>query len=196
MNRTPGIVEPPRELVERAQQGDTDALDRLVRELAPLCYRWCLARTGDPADAEDLRQTVLTAVVRKLGDFRHDARLTSWLFRLVQNGAIDRERSRERRRDRVEKHGALDPVRSHEPPRDVVDRSRLLERVRESFMDLTTRQREVFELSELGGLNSSEVAETLGISESTVRVTLLRARRTIRREILRTDPELVEAFLS
>lgn len=79
-------------------------------------------------------------------------------------------------------------------PEAAVDRDRLLARVRASFRSLTPRQREVFQLVELEGWTAVEAAGQLEIAPATARVLLLRARRTIREDILRTDPELVEAY--
>ena len=207
-------AEPSPALLERARGGDREALETLLRRIHPLVHRWSLVRTGDAAEADDLAQEVLVRVVRQLGSFRGDARFTSWLYRVVGNAAIDRARRRRRRRERTEEWEMLQeagragasersgtdepgrPGQVEEGPADRIDRARLLERVRQCYLGLTERQRQVFDLCELEGLPSTEVGERLDIAPATVRVTLLKARRAVREEILRTDPELVEAFLS
>lgn len=83
-------------------------------------------------------------------------------------------------------------TRTGSDPGAAVDRDRLLARVKECFLELSERQREIFEMCELEGRPPAEVAELLGVAPSTVRVTALRARRAIRERILETDPELVE----
>lgn len=183
--------------VARARGGDRAALEEVLRSVHPLVYRWALARTGDPTRADDLAQEALIRVVRRIGSFRGEARFTSWLYRIVANVATDQAR-RERRRDTgKEALEMLETTPSRPPdPERALDRARLLDRVRRSFLGLTERQREIFDLAELQGFEAAEVGELLGIAPSTVRVTLLRARRIVREEILRTDPELVEAFFS
>lgn len=196
--------EPPPQLLERARQGHPEALEALVRLVHPRVYGWCLGRTGDPAEADDLCQQVLIRALRKLDTFRGEARFTSWLFQIVRNEAMSRGRSRTRRERRTR---PLDPeggaeagqdaegAAPREDPAAAVDRERLLDRVEACFLALSPRQRQVFQLVELEGRSAAEVARELDVAPSTVRVLLLRARRAIREEILRTDAELVEAVL-
>jgi RNA polymerase sigma-70 factor, ECF subfamily len=196
--------EPPPELLERAREGCPEALETLVRLIHPRVYGWCLARTGDRVDADDLCQQVLIQVLRKLDTFRGEARFTSWLFRIVRNEAVSRGRSRARREDRLRElipQGEAAPPEdgaSRAPPEDpagAVDTERLLSRVEECFLALSPRQRQVFQLVELEGWSAADAARELGVAPATVRVLLLRARRAIREEILRTHAELVEAVL-
>lgn len=193
---TEHVDEPPADLLRRARSGERGALRDLLEQIQPLVRRWALARTGDPADADDLVQQVLVTVVRRMGSFRGDARFTSWLYRVVANADVDRRR-RARSTEGTEEGKEMLPraIATVARPGDTLDRDRLLARVGACFLALGGRQREVFELCELEGRDSVEVGELLGMAPSTVRVVLLRARRAVREEILRTDPELVEAFL-
>jgi len=196
--------EPPAELLERAREGCPKALEALVRLVQPRVYGWCLARTGDRVEADDLCQQVLIQALRKLDTFRGEARFTSWLFRIVRNESVSRGRSRARREERVRElvpegeTAPLEDTAGPAPPEDpgrAVDTERLLERVEACFLDLSPRQRQVFQLVELEGWSAADAARELGVAPATVRVLLLRARRAIREEILRTDAELVEAVL-
>lgn len=197
--------EPSPDLLRLAREGEREALGRLLRSVQPLVYRWCLARTGDPVDAEDLSQDVLVKAVRGLNTYRGSARFTTWLFGIVRNTAISRHRRRRPHGARGEElpeelpaslDGRALETEAGPPlgPEAAVDRDRLLARVRASFRSLTPRQREVFQLVELEGWTAVEAAGRLEIAPATARVLLLRARRTIREDILRTDPELVEAY--
>lgn len=193
---TEHVAEPDADLLRRARSGERGALRDLLEQIQPLVRRWALARTGDPADADDLVQQVLVTVVRRIGSFRGDARFTSWLYRVVANAEVDRRRRARRAEGKEEEREMLQrAIATAAGPADTLDRDRLIARVGACFLALGGRQREVFELCELEGRDSVEVGELLGVAPSTVRVTLLRARRAVREEILRTDPELVEAFL-
>ena len=61
--------------------------------------------------------------------------------------------------------------------------------------DLPGRQREVFQMSELQGLNSPEIGKILKMDPGSVRAALFKARRTLRRQILQQHPEFVEEYL-
>lgn len=195
-----GVDDIDRGLVARARDGDREARNALVERLWPSIHRWSLVRTGDPDDAADLAQRAAIRMLRHLDDFRGEAALSSWVYRIVRSTSLDDARKRRRRRSREERYEReglrerLEGTARGPDPEDELTRCRLKERVIEAFGALTERQREIFEMVEFGGREPTEVARLVGVAPSTVRVTLLRARRTLREEVLRTDPALVEAF--
>ena len=182
-------------LIRRAQKGEPEAFDELIRQKYRLIYRWALVKTGDADDAEDVTQRVLIQIFRKLGTFRGRSSFNSWLYRITSNAAGEFHRRRGARERAVakweEKHGE----EGVEP--EVLGRiagSEGAEVARTFFSELPERQREVFDLVELQGHTAAEVAEMLTMSSSTVRVHLLRARRTLRARIMERHPALAEDF--
>jgi RNA polymerase sigma-70 factor (ECF subfamily) len=187
------VPRPPPELIRRAREGDDDARGELVRLAYPLVLRWARVRLGDPDEADDLTNDVLIRVLRKLDTFRDEALFTTWLYRVVRNAALDRSRKRRRTMARLEDLEAARSVPGVErDPLEGAHRERVMTRILECFQALPDRQREVFDLADLQGLSSSEIAERLDLRPSSVRVSLLKARRAIRRKMLEHDPELVE----
>lgn len=81
------------ERVRSAASGDDEAFRQLVREVHPTLRRWALGRTGDSDDADEVVQRALIRMHRSLHTFTGDSRLTSWLYRIVANAAIDVRRS-------------------------------------------------------------------------------------------------------
>src|SRR5215211_1267131 len=69
----------------------------VFREYAPRVYHLARRMLGNDADAEDVTQDVLLQVVRKLGGFRGESELTTWLHRVTVNAALMLRRSRSRR---------------------------------------------------------------------------------------------------
>ena len=84
-------------LVSRAAAGDEAAFEELVRRHQERVYRLACRLTGDDADAADVLQETFLQVFRHLGEFRGEARFTTWLFRVVTNAALMRRRTRARR---------------------------------------------------------------------------------------------------
>jgi RNA polymerase sigma factor (sigma-70 family) len=119
--------------------------------------------------------------------------LTSWLYRVTHNVALDRRRLEMRRSAllETEQAKAVEELRDDSVATDTEKLERL---VRSYFADLPARQRQVFELVDLRGNDASSVAAQLGIKPSTVRVLLLNARRTIRLRMLTEHPRLLEEF--
>jgi len=182
--------------VRAARSGDRAALQELVSRAYPMVRRWCLVRTGDPSDADDLTQDVLVQMMHRLDTYQGGARFTTWLYTVVRNAAIDRLR-RDRRRERLRtdplatERTAADP---HPRPDQGADRTLLARMLRTFFEELPARQREVFDLTELQGLSASEVAEILGIEPVSVRAHLFKARRALRARILECHPEVAEEW--
>ena len=80
-------------------RGDRAAFQQLMRQHNTALFRAARAIVRDDADAEDVLQEAYLAAYRHLGEFRGDARLSTWLTRIVINQALGRLRAR--RRDNV-----------------------------------------------------------------------------------------------
>ena len=181
-------------LIERAQRGDQKALRDLIERAYPLVRRWSVVQTGDPSVAEDLTQDVLVQMIRKLESFKGDAQFGTWLYAITRNAAADRFRKEDRRARLAESPGAYDallPTAAQDPAR-LAERNELLAALEVFFGELPERQREIFDLVELQGLPSTDVAELLGIEPVSVRAHLFKARRRLRARMLSERPDFVE----
>ncbi len=76
-------------LVRRAKDGDTLALAALCERHAPRVERICLHVLRDPEDARDAAQEALVKLVQRVGQFKGEARFSTWLHRLVVNTCKD-----------------------------------------------------------------------------------------------------------
>lgn len=82
------------DLVRRAQQGDMDAFAALFHANRTKIYSLCLRMTSNTAEAEDLTQEAFLLAFRKLGTFRGDSALSTWLYRLAVNTVLMHFRKR------------------------------------------------------------------------------------------------------
>ena len=80
------------DLISRAAGGDPTAFQALVERHRSMVYRVAYQFAGNHYDAEDIAQDVFIKVYRSLDCFRHEAQLTSWLYRIVMNACIDHRR--------------------------------------------------------------------------------------------------------
>lgn len=174
------------ELVERARRGERRALGRLAGALRPLVCRWALIMTGDPDDAEDVAQLVLLKTVGSIRTFDGRAKVTSWVYRITRNAALDHQRGKRQERRLAEKAEWLAEVEAPqlEDPLDDIEMKRTLRLIRTLLEGLSMSQREAFDLVELQGLKPREAAHLLEMNPNTLRVHLLRARRRMRKEML------------
>ena len=154
-------------------------LDAIYRAHAGTVARWVAKLVGPNADVEDLVHEVFLVVRRRLPEFRGNAKVTTWLYRITERVARQKRRrdrlhrwfSRERQ---LEIEHATSPTRL--TPVEVLERRqstevcyRILDRMPEKYRTVLI----LFELEEMSG---EEIASLTGVKPSTVWVHLHRAR--------------------
>ena len=179
-------------LVSRAAAGDDAAFEELVRRHQERVYRLACRLTGDDADGADVLQETFLQVFRHLGEFRGEARFTTWLFRVVTNAALMRRRARTRRpadsleaflpRFDAEGRHAATPAQLQVTSQveELLDRQTLAARAKSAIARLPDAYRDAFVLRDLEELSTSEVASVLGIAPAAVRQRVHRARLLLR----------------
>ncbi len=134
-----------------------------------------VARLTAGGDVEDLVQEVFLVVHRRLGEFRGDARLTTWLFRIAYH-TVGAHVRRERMKRRVRE--LFTPARDEVPPSegtsDALDCSR---RVRSALGQLNYAERSALVLFEVEGMSAAELADSFGVPIGTIYRRLHDARR-------------------
>ena len=84
-------------LVERCRRGDLAAFEELYKAHAGKLFSVACRMLGNPADAEDLLQEIFLTAHRKLGLYKGESSLGTWLFRLGTNQCLDHLRSKRAR---------------------------------------------------------------------------------------------------
>src|SRR4249920_4157913 len=100
-----------RELVERCRRGDEGAFRELVEEYKNLVFALIARTVQDRSRAEDLAQDVFLRIHRGLPYFRGEARLSTWIYRIVANVCVQ-ERGQQAGRPVVSLDDARAPVRT------------------------------------------------------------------------------------
>jgi RNA polymerase sigma factor (sigma-70 family) len=86
-------------LIRRAQAGDRSAFDALVRLYDQNVLRLALQVVGSPEEARDLYQEAFLKVYRSIGQFRAEAKFSTWLHRVVMNVCLDHLRRQRTRKE-------------------------------------------------------------------------------------------------
>ena len=159
--------------------------------LRPRVLRY-LARMAGEAEAEDLAQDVFEKVSRGLRDFRGDAELSTWVYRIATNTALDRIRRRGKPMDSVDPSlvGATviaesdrnvwtDEIRQTLEGRVIRDEMNAC--IRDVINRLPENYRTVIILGDLEGFLDREIAEILGLSLKNTKIRLHRARAQLKR---------------
>lgn len=170
-------------LLARVAADDAQALRRLMDRHAPRLLVLAERTAGSADDADDVVQEAFVKLWEKAPDWSHDgpARLSTWLYRIVLNGAIDRRRRR--RHDPLEQVATLPDgrgdalVRAAERQRDRL--------VRALLGELPDRQAAALTLYYFGELSAPEAAAVLGVSLSAMEALLVRGRKALRRALVK-----------
>ncbi|MBL8774321.1 MAG: RNA polymerase sigma factor [Acidimicrobiales bacterium] len=171
------MEEPSEGLVRAAAAGDDDAFASLVHHYEDHVRRFLVHFLGDATLAEDVAQDTFVRVYRGLPSFAFRSGLSSWVFQIARNCAVDALRSRQRR-DRVVT--AVTPARIEEgTSRDPVPSASA--ELAAAIASLSDKLREALLLVEVYGLTYREAGEVLGTAEGTVKSRVHQARRQLDR---------------
>ena len=191
-----GVPSAEEQFLERLRAGDAPAFNRLVEERHGDIYALLYRLTEDPEEARDLTQETFLQAFRHLANFRGDADLRTWLYRIAVNQARNRWRWwKRRRRDRTVSldapvseefdaplSAALQGDPGLDPERQALARERELA-LHAALKSLSRPYREVIVLRDIEGLSYEEVAATLDLNVGTVKSRLNRGRTELRRRL-------------
>lgn len=178
-----------------ASEDDVDVFARLLSAHQDKLYRVAYRMTGHHEEAQDLLQDALLEAYRSFQRFQRGTYFDKWLYRIMTNTFIDRQRHR-KRVGRVESLDA--PMMGEEGDigvREIADynsnpailtlRDTYSEQMQQALDCLSPEFRMVLILSDVEEFSYEEIAEIMGTPVGTVRSRLHRARLEVRRKLLK-----------
>lgn len=176
-------IERDRELVERAQSGNSDAFGDLYLRYFDRLVRFCHRRLGNVAEAEDAAQEAFAKAWKALDRFDGERRFYPWLSVIAANVCTDivRRRARSTPVDEPELDRASAPVDGGVEA--IVERADVT-MIDAALLRISPRHREVLRLREAYEWSYQKIAEYQGVEVSTIETLLFRARRALRREFM------------
>ena len=170
------------ELIQEAQQGDSQSFGELVRTHQDRLYNSVVHVVGCPEEAYDVVQDTFVQAMLKITSFNGQSKFYTWIYRIAFNRAMTIQR-RHRPSVSVEHSrettgwDLLDPA---DPPADLLIRRERVTFVRQALTELTEEHRAVMVLREVDRYDYDTIATILEISVGTVRSRLHRARSQMR----------------
>jgi RNA polymerase sigma-70 factor (ECF subfamily) len=174
-----------RALIERCRTGDDGAFAELVDRYKNLVYGLVYRMIPDRGQVDDVAQDVFFKVHRGLPYFRGDARLSTWIYRIVQNVCLEAQ-TQTRTRMRTAPDVSLDQPDPAGRPRDpgkpdpAFADLELRDRLEKAIAKLPDQYRMLIAAHYLKGVQYEALAETLNIPLGTVKTHLYRAKRRLR----------------
>ena len=189
VKEAPTQIEQDQSLARQVAGGDQKAFDCFFQEYFPRLFRFTLSRVdNDPELAEEIVQRTMCIVVQKMGSYRGEARLFTWLCQICRNetNAIFRQRRLEVRDNiPIEDHpavqAALESMSSDDyRPESALRREEIAHFVRVTLEHLPTKYAVALEMKYVHGNSVAEIANRLGVGEKAAESVLSRARQAFK----------------
>lgn len=174
-------------LMRLVAEGDAAAFHQLVNEHAPRAYRLSYRMLGDSGLAEDMVQEACLRLWRQAGCWRPEARVTTWLHRVVHNLCIDELRGRRWLSDTA----VPEQPDSAENAMTVKYRGQVIEHVNKAIEALPVRQRVAITLVHNQEMGNIEAAEVMGVTINALESLLVRGRRSLRQRLASAKEDLI-----
>ena len=188
----PAIIQKNDELLARLQAGDEQALADLADAYSSKIYQLAFRYLRNKEDAEEVTQDVLFKVYRKVGEFRGDAALSSWIYRITFNAAMSRLREfKQNLPNAMEK--SSDDEGGQPLKREVIDlapladedmlRGEMRQALVRALKEMPVLYRAPVILRDVQGLSTEEASAVLHVKEQTLKSRLHRGRLMLREQL-------------
>jgi RNA polymerase sigma-70 factor, ECF subfamily len=184
-------------LLRRLKAGEDAALAELAETYGSRIYQLAFRYLRNREDAEEVAQDVLYKVYRKVGEFRGDSALSSWIYRITFNAAMSRLRTAKYQRAQADDSAAApmtsDGDQMAPAKADVADwsdmadervlRAQLRRRLIRAVLALPAIYRAPVVLRDLQGMSTEEASAVLHVKDQTLKSRLHRGRLILRRQL-------------
>lgn len=189
-------AEEDRELISRAQKGDTVAFRRLVERHQRRAFAIAYGHVRDENDARELVQEAFLRVYRNLDGFQGSSSFFTWLYRIITNLSIDLKRKPGHRNKKALDESRIDAEEASDTdvpflsrvdgadPADVVRRREIGAKLKAALDALPSYHRGVIVMREVEGLSYEEMAQAMGVSKGTIMSRLFHARQKLQRALV------------
>ncbi|GHC19398.1 RNA polymerase sigma factor [Kushneria pakistanensis] len=181
-----GLKETDHQLVERAQKGDNQAFDLLIRKYQHKVIGLVGRYVHDQAEVHDVAQEAFIKAYRALGRFRNESAFYTWMYRIAINTAKNYLVARGRRppnsdmdisdAEVLDQSGRLADI---DTPESAIARDQLERAVFEAIENLPEDLRTAITLREFDGLSYEDIASIMQCPVGTVRSRIFRAREAV-----------------
>ena len=179
------------DLLHSLQRGDADAFTQLVTQhqhkVTNICYRFLCNRE----DAQDVTQEVFFEVYKSIGQFRQEAKLSTWIYQIAVTRSLNFLQKR-KRKERLEhlrnllrfrsetEHSASSLQTTPERELEQQEQVRILQQALDS---LPRNQKIAFTLSQYDGVSYAEIADMMNTTLSSVESLIHRARKNLQKKL-------------
>jgi len=175
------------ELIEKLKLNDNEAFKIIVDTWQDMVYNTVLGIVQNAEDAEDVSQEVFIQVYESIKNFKGEAKLSTWIYRIAVSKSLDdlRKRKRKKRFAFIQSLFGKNEELIHDPP-DFFHPGVAMENKEnaavlfKSIAALSQNQKIAFVLNKVEGLTYQQISEVMKTSEAAVDALLHRAKKNLR----------------
>ena len=167
--------------IELVKKGDKQAFGALVVQNQQYAFNLAFKLVCDEDDARDVVQEAFLKIWKHITSYKTEMRFTTWMYKIVSNTAIDFLRAR-KRIEKTDIDALSDMVAQvcYNDPETELNNREMADMITLLAEELSEKQRLVFILRDLEGLESAEVEKIAGLPQHSVKSNLYHARKAIR----------------
>lgn len=179
------------ELIKKAQSGDNNALADLVKNYEQTIFNFAFKMCRNRDKAEHAMQETFVSMIKNIGQFSGNSKLSTWLYTVVSNHCLmlARKNKKHEYTSLDDEEVSVDPKSIADwkvTPEKVTENNELRDVLDEAIKKLSPDYRAVFLLRDIEGLSTEETAKVMELSIPAVKSRLHRARAFLRNELNKT----------
>ena len=173
------------QLLLALKQKDEKAFRRLVTSYKEMIISTCYGFLGQQEEAEDVAQEVFIQVFRNIDNFRGEAKLSTWMYRIAVNRSLNRLRSKKSQLlMSLDVLFETNQTSSSNSPFASLENKERADQLQQALGRLPEHQRTAFVLSKFEGLANKKIAEVMEMSLSAVEALLNRAKKNLQKQLI------------
>ncbi len=177
--------------IQRLQSKEHKAFSELVGLYQKMVLNICTGYLHDRTDAEDLAQEVFIEIYNKVDNFRADAKLSTWIYRIAVNKSLNYMRDNKNQKSNLslsyennEGKNIEVAVADNQHSDSNIERDERKKRLDNAIDSLPENQKSAFVLSKFDDKSYKEIAEIMQLSLSSVESLLFRAKQNLQKKLL------------
>jgi RNA polymerase sigma-70 factor (ECF subfamily) len=188
INNPVAIMIDDEELIQRISKKDPEAFEHFVKRYQSMVLNICYGLLGDYHQAEETAQDVFVQIFQKALSFRHESKVSTWVYRIAVNQSLNMIRREQKLRwMRKKSFTWVDEYQAEKIPTEpqkneptvLLEQKESIQNLRKVVNSLSNKQKTAFILNQFEGLSAEEISEILKVPLNTVEVRIHRAKRKL-----------------
>jgi RNA polymerase sigma-70 factor (ECF subfamily) len=172
--------QPDQQLIIKAKAGDRQAFEKIVELTVGFLYAVAFRYLNNKAEAEDAVQETLVKLWKNFSNYKMEVKLSTWLYRILVNHCLDLKKSRtvKFQNQYLSIEGATN-FSTGQTPHTEMEENELAAKLQQAVDQLNGKQKMIFVLRDMEGLEVPEVCQLVSLNEDQVKSNLYYARKKV-----------------